>query len=235
MDGSDFPSDFILRVRTLDGDAAGAVFSLNEQAIVARFPRPHLPQLAVGREVMAAFEGGGLRRRFGLRTRVGGWHESESFRAYTFRPCDPVDFFDRFVYPYHNGLLRRETARFTPEPERPPRVEVLGGADGRGSLARLLDLSLAGLRVCIPPHHADAFATAQRIRVRLQPPGRNRYLELVGDIRHASLGEEGLTFGMRIDWTAAQDANASEAFLTDYVMELQRAQLSTKATQPVAV
>ncbi|HYC79075.1 MAG TPA: hypothetical protein VEI02_15755, partial [Planctomycetota bacterium] len=140
-----FTSDFLVKAKTHDGkDASGTILALDADTIVARFDHPASKLLPIGSETLIAFEGGGLKRRFGTLARVGGWQEGDGFRVYTFAPIQREDFEDRFVRPFQDGLLRRASVRVLPEEDNPPVLQTSAEGSESVTQAKLLDISVGG-------------------------------------------------------------------------------------------
>ncbi|HYC79153.1 MAG TPA: hypothetical protein VEI02_16155, partial [Planctomycetota bacterium] len=90
-------------------------------------------------------------------------------------------------------------------------------------------------RFSVPAYETPKLSASDRFVLKLRAPGWDQPITLVGDLRHAHWNADVAVFGMRFDWRACADAGRSESLLTSYVMELQRAQLSTKVAQPAVV
>ncbi|HYC79308.1 MAG TPA: PilZ domain-containing protein [Planctomycetota bacterium] len=231
-----FTSDFLVKVKTCEGtDASGTILSLDAETVVARFDHPASRLLPIGSETLIAFDGGGLKRRFGTLARVGGWQEGDGFRVYTFAPLQRQEFEDRFVRPFQDGLLRRTSVRVLPEEDNPPVLQTSAEGSDAVTQAKLLDISVGGLRFSVPAYETPKLSTSERFVLKLRALGWDQPITLVGDLRHAHWYADVAIFGMRFDWRACVDGGRAESLLTSYVMELQRAQLATKIAQPAVI
>jgi hypothetical protein len=210
----------------------GGVHALRARGVVARFDKPNIPLLEMGAILRIEFEGGGLLLRHGTDVRVDAWQDSAESRAFLFTPNDPEAFEAAFVEPFHRGDLRRKAARLVPDPDRPPRIEAAVSLVERFVPGKAADLSVDGMQLLVRTAQAGALAAADRVWVKITPPGTSTTVALLGDIRHAHVLMDQFSFGVRFDWGRTPDKGPSESVLTAYVMQLQQRYLAERLERP---
>lgn len=222
-----------LRISRIGGPPlVGAVHAIRARGVVARFQKPDLPSIPLARQFNVEFYGGGILHPYTTAMRMDAWQDSPEFRAYLFAPENPELFESEFVEPFHRGDLRRKSPRLTPEPENPPAIGASAHPHGPFINGKAVDLSIDGMQLWLPAVNAAAVADADRLWVRITPPGTTTPLLIKGDVRHAHLVLDQFSYGVRFDWEKTPETLRVEAALTAYVMRLQQLHLAARVDRP---
>ena len=165
-----------------DGAAMSITFGLREG-----------PCLSLGRAAQVCLEGGPFEQEVQVACLVIGRTESDH-DLYELR-------FGDAAYPVIGELFEtRRDPRVAPA-EGPPITVALRSLDtsAKALAAELIDISLGGAGLSIPPSQERDLATFERVRVALPLPGLAQPVVFDADIRHRTLNDERLIYGIQFD------------------------------------
>lgn len=211
-----------LRVAILDhrGDPQpGMLIDVSASGAGVRFTGPIAPRLAIGQEVDLVFSSKRLGAPMTLAARVLHRMEEGGGRRFGFRFLE-THMLDAFLPPVMREYFnRRQSVRVTPDPARPVGVELRLEPGTAPVEAGLVNLSVYGAAVSLPPDAEAMFVDTDALWATLYLPTSRRPISMFGHIRYRRLVKERIHYGLHFDAEESPDFARKQAILTKYVLK----------------
>lgn len=213
-DGSPFSGQLV----NVSADGAGAFFLT-----------PDCPTLAVGQEVELVLASEDLTTPVTVVAMVRYRVEEEDVRSYGFQFIE-IDQVEAQLSPGLRRIFnRRQALRVPPDPKYPVRVLLEGDAGGPRVEVRLADLSVTGAGLRLEPEAESTFAKTSTVRISLCLPDCGEPVNMTGNIRHRSLIDAEIHYGIEFDPELSEDFARQQKAIINYVTQRQREMLQRLA------